>query len=98
MDYVFEVTDKTGRKIRLTKKQWTHITMKHSDLAGKEEEIKHALGKPDLVISHKFDENMRNYYKYNKNERAYLMIAVKYLNGDGYVVTSFYTQQLKKNG
>ena len=98
MDYIFKVIDKTKRNIRLTKKQWKHITVKHPDLAKKEEEIKQTLEKPDLITSHKFDENMGNYYKYNKNERAYLIVAVKYLNGEGYVVTSFYTQQLKKNG
>ena len=40
MEHIFEVIDKTGRKIRLTKKQWSHITTKHPDLSGKEEEIK----------------------------------------------------------
>lgn len=96
MDYVFEIIDKTGRKIRLTKKQWSHITKKHSDLSGKEEQIKRILKKPDLVLLHKFDENMGNYYKYNKKEKVYLLIVVKYLNGEGFIVTAFYTQQIKK--
>ena len=97
-EIVFEIIDKTNRKIRLTKRQWSHITVKHPDLTGKEEEIKQALEKPDKITQHKFDENMGNYHKYNKNEKVYLLIAVKYLNGKGFIVTSFYTQQLKKNG
>jgi len=98
MDYLFGVIDKTGRKIKLTKKQWTHITIKHPDLAGKEEEIKTTLEKPDLIMPHKFDENAANYYKYNKKERAYLFVAVRYLNGEGFIITTFYTKQIRKNG
>jgi len=30
MGIVFEVVDKTGRKIRLTKKQWKHMIKRHS--------------------------------------------------------------------
>ena len=96
-NYIFETFDKTGKKIRLTKRQWSHITTKHSDLSGKEEEIKNVLQKPDLILPHKFDEKSRNYYKYDKSEKAYLLIAVKYLNGDGFVITSFYTKYIKKN-
>ena len=34
------------------------------------------LEKPDLVQPHKFDENMKNYYKYDKNEKMHLFVAV----------------------
>lgn len=98
MPDIFEIRDKTGRKIRLTKKQWAHITTKHPDLSGKEENIKRALERPDVIIPHKFDRNAGNYYRYDKNEDAYLFVAVKYLNGTGFVITAFYTQQIKKNG
>jgi len=27
MEKIFEIVDKTGRKIRLTKKQWSHIKL-----------------------------------------------------------------------
>jgi hypothetical protein len=97
MKYVFEVLDKTKRRVRLTKEQWTHITTKHPDLEGKEEEIKRTLEKPDLILPHKFDENAGNYYKYNKKEKAYLLISVRYLNNKGFVITSFYTRHIKKN-
>ena len=77
MKNVFETTDKTGRKIRMTKRQWDHITEKHSDMVGKEEEIKKALIKPDAIIPHKFDDMSTNYYLHNKNEKAYLLVSVK---------------------
>jgi len=96
MECIFEVIDKSGRKIRLTEKQWNHIIKKHPDLSGKEEEIKEVLKRPDIILSHKFDDNSRNYYHYDKKEKGYLFVAVKYLNGDGFVITSFYTHHIKK--
>ncbi len=96
MSDVFEVTDKSGRKIRLTKERWSHITTKHPDIAGKEDDIKGLLEKPDLILHHEFNDNMRNYYKYDKQEKAYLLVSVKYLNGKGFVATAFYTTKIRK--
>jgi hypothetical protein len=96
MNYVFEVNDKTRRKIKLRKRQWGHITEKHPDMSGKEEEIKRVLEKPDIILPHKFDENAGNYYKYDKKERAYFFVSVRYLNGDGFIITAFYTQHIRK--
>ncbi|MBI2043312.1 DUF4258 domain-containing protein [Candidatus Pacearchaeota archaeon] len=96
MSYIFEIKDKTGRKIRLTKKQWKHITTKHPDMSGKEEEIKQVLERPDIILPHKFDEMSRNYYLYDKNEKAYLFVSARYLNGEGFIITAFYTQHIRK--
>jgi hypothetical protein len=97
MSNIFEIIDKTGRKIRLTKRQWIHIITKHPDLFEKEEKIKETLEKPEIILMHKFDRNTRNYCKYDKNEKAYLLVAVRYLNGEGFVITSFYTRKIKKH-
>ena len=97
MSNIFEITDKTGRKIRLTKRQQTHITTKHPDFSGREEDIKRVLEKPDLILEHTFDKKARNYYRYDKREKSYLLIAVKYLNGEGFIMTAFYTQRIRKN-
>jgi len=93
---VFEVVDKTGRLIRMTRRQWKHIVQKHPDLSGKEENIKMALRIPDVIISHRLDKNAANYYRHYKNERSYLLVSVRYLNGDGFVITSFYTRRIRR--
>ena len=96
MNIIFKVTDKTGRKIRLTKRQWTHIVDKHPDMAGKQEEIMKTLEIPEFILPEKFNEKMQNYYKYNKSQKEYLLVVVKYLNGDGFIATSFYTRKIRK--
>jgi len=73
-----------------------HITIKHTDLSNKEKEIIDALENPDIILGHRFDEMAGNYYKYDKIEKAYLVVSAKYLNGEGFVITSFYTRHIKK--
>jgi len=93
---IFEIIDKTGRKIRLTKERWAHIAVKHPDLSDKVEEIKLALEKPTIILPHKYDNNKRNYHRYQKETQDYLLVIVKYLNGEGYIATAFYASKLVK--
>jgi len=72
---IFEVIDKTGRKIHLSKERWSHIVTKHSDMSDKIELIIDTLVKPTLIEPHKYDDNMRNYYKYYKPEKCYLHVS-----------------------
>ena len=93
---VFEITDKTGRQIRLTQERWTHITTKHPDVSDKTEEIKLALTKPVLLTLQKFDNTKGNYYRYYKTQKDYLLVVVKYLNGKGYIATAFFTRKIRR--
>ncbi len=97
MSYLFSLIDKTGRVISLTTERWSHITApqsQHAYMAGYLEEIKIALEKPSLIIQNKFDDTKWNYYLYLKDQRNYLLVSVKYLNGEGYIMTSFITRKI----
>ena len=93
---IFETTDKTGRNIHLSKERWTHIIINHPDMADKIEEVRLTVEKPTLILPHKYEDNMRNYYRYQKETRDYLLVVVKYLNGEGYIATAFFTSKLMK--
>lgn len=96
--YVFEITDKTGRKIRLTKRQWRETTLKHPSMAGYLGEIKEALIRPDTITDYSLDEYVRYYYKYFKHIKSknkYILVIVKYLNGDGFVIKSYFENKIK---
>ena len=96
MTRIFEVEDKFGRKIHLSDERWKHIVTEHSVLANKIEDIKDVLSNPLFVGKSKYDENVKYYYKYHKSLSKYLMVSVKYLNGEGFVITAFYTSKLEK--
>ena len=90
MDYVFEIKDKSGRKIRLTEEQWTHIKKKHPEV-DKYELIEETMLKPDKITDYDIDESVKYYYKYYKHRSShekYLQVVVKYLNGNGFVLTA----------
>ena len=39
MNVIFEVIDKTGRKIHLSKERWNHLATKHPDMSNYLEEV-----------------------------------------------------------
>ena len=98
MDFIFEVDDKTGRKIHLTKRQWTHITSPdslHAHMTNYLDGVKEAVIKPDKIVVSIYDDSKVNYYKYNKIRSEYLKVVVKYLNGDGFVITAYFVKGIK---
>lgn len=96
---VFEIIDKSGRKIRLTKERWSHITLHsslHSYMTNYLEEIKEALTRPLKIVIHSLDDMKADYYLYLKEKKLFLLAGVKYLNGEGFVATTFFTRKLMR--
>ena len=93
---VFEITDKTGRKIRLTKKHWEHIIKIHGEMANYLEEIQNTLVNPLKIIVQQSGE-LKRYYSYQKHRKhpeKYLRVIVKYLNGNGFIITAHFVRNL----
>ena len=97
MTNIFEVRDKTGRTIYLSNKRWKdHILVEHPYLTNKLEEIKETLIKPTIILQSKYDEKVSYYFSWNKKTKEYLMVAVKYLNGSGFIITAYYVKNLRR--
>ena len=97
-DKLFEIRDKTNRIIYMTKERWKHITAPtspHAYMTNYLEEIKQILINPDKIINSINTDTKVNYYKYYKEKMKYLRVVVKYLNGQGYVVTSYFVRNIK---
>ncbi|MBI4149630.1 hypothetical protein HY491_04230 [Candidatus Woesearchaeota archaeon] len=95
MGNLFEIEDKRGRKIRLSIMQWKHISKEHPDITSIEK-IKDTLIYPTTVRPSDYDpECVRWFYRYIKEEKLYLLVSVKYLNGEGFVITAHYTNKVK---
>ena len=96
MEKEFEVIDKSGRRIYITKERLKHIK-RHPKISSRIEDIKSILKNPHTITGHEVDENARYYYGYFKNndpEERYLLILVKYLNGEGFIITAFFTNKI----
>ncbi len=94
---IFETKDRTNRIIYLSEERWKHIVQQHEEMHDllSIERIKDTLLNPNIIISDNYDLNKKFYFRYYKDKREYLFISVKYLNGKGFIITSFYTDKIK---
>ncbi len=91
---IFEITDITARKIRLTKERWNHIIREHPNVTNLYKIIT-TLTQPTTIKQSRYDQNVRWYYLFIKEKQKYIMVAVKYLNGHGFIITAYYLRNLK---
>jgi len=45
-DFIFEIIDKSGRKLRLTRESWKHITTNHGEMTNYLDEIQRTIENP----------------------------------------------------
>jgi len=96
MSYVLEVIDKSGKKVHLSKERWKHI-LKHPHMHDQIEAIQDTLKSPITIRYFEGDENVRYFYKEFKDKdisERYLLVSVKYLNREGFIITSFFTNKI----
>lgn len=96
MSNVLEVIDKSGKKIYLSKERYKHI-LKHPNMDNKLESIKSTIEDPTTVRYYPEDKDVRYFYKEFKEmsvKERYLLVSVKYLNGEGFIITSFFTNKI----
>lgn len=96
MTDIFEIIDKTGRKVKLTKERWEHIRTEHPNIENYDE-IMEDLQKPDNIINDKREEvdYFFKYFKHKKWKSKFLKVVVKYINGKGSVLSAFFVRNIK---
>lgn len=97
-ELLFKVIDVFGRSIRTSKNYWDKIRkVKHTELRFGVTHIKKTLVQPDEVRLSVTDSTI---LLYAKKVAAYdiLIVAVKILNGEGFVITVYQTKIYKKKG
>jgi len=98
MVWIFEVKDKSGRRIHLSGERWLHINQEHPEVADYLEELEETIKNPAKITTHSIDENVKYYYQYFKNRESpakYLLLIVKYLNGHGFIITAYFVKSIK---
>ncbi len=98
MHIIFEVIDKTDRKLRMTDWNWAHIIRRHPEVSAEKEKIIETLEHPDRITDSLKDEKAKFYYKYYKNRKSsnkFMMVLGRYLNGDGFIVSAHFVPRIK---
>lgn len=97
-DILFEVKDVLGRRIRTTKTYWRQIKeIKHRELRYGIREVKSTLKAPNEIRRSVTDVTILLYAKV-VGKYDILVVAVKVLNGDGFLVTAYQTEHYKRKG
>ena len=94
----FQTKDETGRTLRMTDWNWMHIIRRHPEISSEKERIIETIENPDKILPSLKDENVRYYYKYYKERYSmnkFMMVLVKYLNGDGFIISSHFVRNIK---
>ncbi len=97
MAKIFEIKDKTRRIIYLTDERYKRIK-KHPEMQNSIRVIEQTIKNPDKIAEYSLDPNIRYYYSCHKNRRSkakYLRIIVKYLNGEGFIITAYFVVDIK---
>lgn len=94
MTDVFVVEDSFGKSVRLTKERWAYINARHPDVSL--EDLREGLRNPSSVRKSDNDpESVKWFYRFDKKKALYLLVSVKYLNGEGFVITAYHTKKVK---
>ena len=94
MSAYIEVLSKLEKRIRTTKRHWDHIVSKHDSIIGLEEKVKETLRNPVYIRLSKEDKAVHLYY--SPYGRYYLCVVCRHLNGEGFIITAYVTDQIKK--
>lgn len=90
--------DHAGREIRLTMERRNHI-LEHPEMVGQFERIQETIQTPETVIATTTDDTVHVYHRYYETTPVtskFLLVAIKLLEDDAFVLTAFFSRREKK--
>ncbi len=97
---VFKVISKVGKVVTLDENRWRHV-LEHPEMRNQLDRIKETVANPDEVRESVHDFSVLLFYKlYTETPvtEKYLLVVVKILDREGFIVTAFFTDRVKKGG
>jgi hypothetical protein len=92
------LTDHEGRTIRLTAERQAHI-LEHPELEDQLDRLKETIAQPSVIIATAVDETVHVYHRHYVSTPVtskFLLVAVKILETDAFVLTAFFSSRRKK--
>jgi hypothetical protein len=95
----FEILlDYGGREIRLTDERWAQI-ISHVEMIEQRDQVVQTLAEPDTIIAAANDPTVHVYQRFYEKTPVtskYMLVAVKILEEDAFIVTAFFSSRAKK--
>lgn len=92
------VISKLGKVISLDQARWKHV-LGHPEMRSQRYRIKQSLVDPDEIRKSERSSDIWLFYKlYAKTPvtQKFMLVIVKLMNGEGFIVTAFFTDKMKK--
>lgn len=92
------LTDYNDRTIRLTDERRIHI-LDNPEMAEQLERIRETIKTPEVVIATDADKTVQVYHRYYETTPVtskFLLVVVKLLTDDAFVLTAFFSRREKK--
>ncbi len=91
-------TDYQGRAVRLTPERRAHV-LEHPEMVDQLDRIRETLAEPEIVVATHADETVCVYHRHYEETPVtdkVLLVAVKLLEEDAFVLTAFFSSRRKK--
>lgn len=95
---VFKVLSKIGKVVSLDEVRWRHV-LEHPEMKNQLDRIKETAVNPDEVRASVHGSSVLLFYKFYEETpvtEKYLIVVIKSLNREGFIVTAFFTDRVKK--
>lgn len=94
-----DLSDVRGRIIRLTDERRDHLESDHPEMVGQVERVGEVLLAPQRIVRSRTDSSVDLYYRLYEETPVttkYLCVVVKNPDANGFVITSYFTDTIKK--
>jgi molybdopterin synthase catalytic subunit len=97
---VFKIFSKIGKTISLDEDRWRHV-LNHPEMKTQLDRIKETIMNPDEIRESTHDPSVLLFCKlYGETPvtEKYLLVVIETQNREGFIVTAFFTDRVKKGG
>jgi len=93
------MTDRYHRQIRFTDEREQHLVTTHPEMVDQIAQIEETLVMPDTVVQSNSAVDVEMFYRFYQLtpvNAKYLCVVVKLLPSDGFIITAYFTDKIKK--
>ena len=91
--------DVRGRRVRLTDERLDHIETDHPEMNGQIGRMEETLANPDMIVRSKTAFDVELFYRHYPRTpvtEKFLCVVLKVLPDDVFVITSYFTDRVKR--
>ena len=93
-----ELKDVWGNSVSLTEERRVHL-LEHPEMHEQEKKLVETLLEPGMVVQSQSDDTVRLFHRFYRGLTIgdkYLCVVVKYVEGDIFIITAYFTDKVKR--